>query len=231
MISIADNLGNVRQRIAQAEKISGRRPGSVTLLAVSKTRHPDEIRAAHANGQSRFGENYLQEALEKMQSLRDLDLEWHFIGPLQSNKTGQVAGHFDWLHTLDRPKTAHRLNRQRPESKAKLNVCIQVNISGEKSKSGIRLEEVDELADIISSMQNLRLRGLMTIPSASHSDKELADCFRQMKSRFGRLQQQYPGIDTLSMGMSDDLETAIAHGSTLVRTGTAIFGPRVASNK
>ncbi len=226
MISIADNIRNVRQRIEQAEKIAGRQPGSVALLAVSKTRHADEIRAAQAAGQNCFGENYLQEALAKIHLLADLNLQWHFIGSLQANKSRPVAEHFDWLHTLDRPKVAHRLNQQRPSAKAKLNVCIQVNISGEASKSGIRLDEVDALADVISPMPNLQLRGLMTIPSAAHSDQELADCFSRMQTKFSELQQQYPSVDTLSMGMSDDLEAAIAGGSTMVRIGTAIFGPR-----
>ncbi len=226
MISIADNIRILRQRIAEAEKSAGRSEGSVQLLAVSKTRSAEEVRTAYEAGLTQFGENYLQDAIEKIDALSALPLEWHFIGPLQSNKTRPVAEHFDWLHTLDRTRIADRLNEQRPAEKAPLNVCIQVNISNEASKSGVALTDTDALADYLVPLPSLRLRGLMTIPAADQTPTALADCFQRMQAAFERLKIRHPGIDTLSMGMSDDLEAAIAGGSTMVRIGTALFGPR-----
>lgn len=226
MISIADNIRNVRQRIAEAEKSAGRSANSVQLLAVSKTRTAEEIGRAYQCGLTRFGENYLQEALEKIEALHALPLEWHFIGPLQSNKTRQVAEHFDWIHTVDRLKIAQRLSAQRPEEKAPLNLCIQVNISEEDSKSGVALEEVADLASQIISLPRLRLRGLMCIPAADLTPEALAVCYQRMQAEFQRLKDRHNTLDTLSMGMSDDLAAAIAGGATLVRIGTALFGPR-----
>lgn len=221
MGSIAQNLQAVKSRIALAERAAGRAPGAVALLAVSKTHAPALIRQAHAAGQRAFGENYVQEALDKMARLADLPLEWHLVGPLQSNKTRAVAERFHWVHTVDREKVARRLSEQRPAGMAPLNVLIQVNVSGEASKSGVAPAEVAALAAAIAAMRKLRLRGLMAIPEPGAP-----------RSRFGGIGALFQGLrgefglDTLSLGMSDDLEAAIAAGSTLVRVGTAIFGER-----
>ncbi|WP_162285978.1 YggS family pyridoxal phosphate-dependent enzyme [Pantoea stewartii] len=227
MTSIQHNLQQVRQRIAAAATRCGRAPEEITLLAVSKTKSASAVKEAAAAGQLAFGENYVQEGVEKVQALTSHpNLIWHFIGPLQSNKSRLVAEHFAWCHTLDRLKIAQRLNDQRPEHLAPLNVLIQVNISDENSKSGIMLEAVDELAQAIAAMPRLRLRGLMAIPAPEQDyQKQLAVC-QQMADAFHQLKQHYSDVDTLSMGMSDDMEAAIAAGSTLVRIGTAIFGAR-----
>jgi len=221
MRSIDDNLQAVRQRINRAAQAVGRDPRSVTLLAVSKT-HPASLLAqALAPGQRCFGENYVQEALEKMDALADVAVEWHLIGPLQSNKTRPVAERFDWVHTVENEKIARRLSEQRPNGRAPLNVLIQVNSSGEASKSGVAPGDVAALARKIQALPRLRLRGLMAIPEpGAHADRyrELADLYQGLKGEFG--------FDTLSLGMSDDLELAIAEGATMVRIGTAIFGAR-----
>ena len=227
MTSIQHNLQQVRQRIAAAAARCGRAPEEITLLAVSKTKPASAVEEAFTAGQSAFGENYVQEGVEKVQALAaHPELEWHFIGPLQSNKSRLVAENFAWCHTLDRLRIAQRLNDQRPASLPPLNVLIQVNISDETSKSGIMLEAVSGLAEAIAALPQLRLRGLMAIPAAeSDYTKQLAVC-QQMAEAFRQLQQHYPHIDTLSLGMSDDMEAAIAAGSTMVRIGTAIFGAR-----
>ena len=221
MGSIAENLQAVKSRIAVAARAAGREPGAVTLLAVSKTHAPALIRQAHAAGQRAFGENYVQEALDKMAQLAGLPLEWHLVGPLQSNKTRAVAERFDWVHTVEREKVARRLAEQRPAGMAPLNVLVQVNASGEASKSGVAPAAVAALAAAIAAMRHLRLRGLMAIPEPGASRArfgEIGALFQGLRGEFG--------LDTLSLGMSDDLEAAIAAGSTLVRVGTAIFGAR-----
>jgi hypothetical protein len=222
------NLADVQQRIARAAQAAGRDAQSVTLLAVSKTFPADAVRAAHAAGQRAFGENYVQEALDKIQTLADLraSLEWHFIGPLQSNKTRPVAEHFDWVHSVDRLKIAQRLSEQRPDHLPPLNVCLQVNVSGEASKSGVSIAEAVEVAQQIAALPKLNLRGLMSIPEpAGDIDAQRAP-HRQLRELFERLRNDGLELDTLSMGMSSDLEAAVLEGATIVRVGTAIFGAR-----
>lgn len=226
MISIADNVKNVSQRIQKATNLASRDINSVQLLAVSKTRTAEELKPAIDAGLTQFGENYLQEALLKIEALHTYPLVWHFIGPIQSNKTRAITEHFDWVHSVDRLKIAQRLNDQRPSHLPPLNVCIQVNINDEQSKSGITLSELDELSEAIAALPNMTLRGLMTIPAASQSTAELRESFSAMSMAFERLKHRYSTIDTLSMGMSSDIELAIAEGSTLVRVGTALFGAR-----
>lgn len=229
MNDIAHNLAQVRQRISAAAERCDRAPEEVTLLAVSKTKPASDIAQAIAAGQRAFGENYVQEGTEKIIAFREegnLDLEWHFIGPLQSNKSRLVAEHFDWCHTVDRLRIAARLSEQRPTTLPPLNVLIQVNISDEQSKSGIPLAEVTTLAEQVNALPGLKLRGLMAIPAPeSDYDKQFAVC-QQMAVAFKALQSRYPDVDTLSLGMTDDMEAAIAAGSTMVRIGTAIFGAR-----
>lgn len=227
MTSIQHNLQQLRQRIRAAATQCGRDPEEVTLLAVSKTKPASAVEEAIEAGQLAFGENYVQEGVEKIEALTaHPQVEWHFIGPLQSNKSRLVAEHFAWCHTVDRLKIAQRLNDQRPDSLPPLNVLIQVNISDENSKSGIMLEDLPELAQQVAALPRLQLRGLMAIP-APESDyaRQLAVCQR-MADAFRQLKQRYPDVDTLSLGMSDDMEAAIAAGSTMVRIGTAIFGAR-----
>ncbi|HEU4646403.1 MAG TPA: YggS family pyridoxal phosphate-dependent enzyme [Burkholderiales bacterium] len=218
---IPNNLQAVKARIEAAARAAGRDPGAVRLLAVSKTHAPALVREAAAAGQRAFGENYVQEALDKMAALADLPLEWHLVGPLQSNKTRVVAERFHWVHTVDREKVARRLSEQRPAGMAPLNVLVQVNASGEASKSGIAPAEVAALAAAIAGMKTLRLRGLMAIPESGAAQSR----FRQIGELFQGLRGDF-SWDTLSLGMSDDLEAAIAAGSTMVRVGTAIFGAR-----
>lgn len=227
MTSIEHNLQQVRERIAAAAERCGRAPEEITLLAVSKTKPASAVVEAIAAGQLAFGENYVQEGVEKVAELAaHPDLQWHFIGPLQSNKSRLVAENFAWCHTVDRQRIAQRLNDQRPIGLPPLNVLIQVNISDENSKSGIMLEAVSELAQQIAALPRLRLRGLMAIPAPeSNYDRQLAVC-QQMASAFHALQQDYADVDTLSLGMSDDMDAAIAAGSTMVRIGTAVFGAR-----
>ena len=219
MATIAENLQVVRARIGRAARAAGRDANTVTLLAVSKTHSIARISEAHAAGQHAFGENYVQEALEKMHALPAL--EWHLIGPLQSNKTRVAAERFQWVHTIDRKKIAQRLSEQRPAALPALNVLIQVNVSGESSKSGVRLGELRELASAIALLPRLRLRGVMAMPEPAAPPER----YREARSAFEALARDFP-VDTLSMGMSDDLELAIAEGATLVRVGTAIFGSR-----
>jgi len=223
---IADNIAQVRGQMAAAGQATGRAPGSVQLLAVSKTWGADAVRQAHAAGQIDFGENYIQEAVDKITALRDLPLVWHCIGPIQSNKTRLVAEHFDWVHSIDRLKIAQRLSEQRPEHLPSLQVCIQVNVDGGETKSGVSPQELPALAQAVAALPRLQLRGLMTIPEPAETDAQMRAVHRQAKDLFEQLRAQGWPLDTLSMGMSADMAAAIAEGSTMVRVGTAIFGAR-----
>jgi PLP dependent protein len=224
--TVADRVRDVRARIARLAERHGRRPGEVRLLAVSKTHPAAAIRAAVAAGQREFGENQLQEALEKLDSLADLDLLWHFIGPVQSNKTRGIATRFHWLHSLDRERIARRLDEQRPDELPPLDVCIQVNVSGEPTKAGVSADGLPALAEAVAGLSRLRLRGLMTIPAPAADLETQRRPFRRLRDLRDELEGRGLRLDTLSMGMSDDLEAAIAEGATLVRVGTAVFGPR-----
>lgn len=223
---IPERLAAVRARLADAERAAGREPGEVALLAVSKRQPSAAIRAAAECGQRRFGESYLQEAVEKMEALAALDLEWHFIGPLQSNKTRDVAARFAWAHSLDRLKVARRLSEQRPDDLPPLQVCIQVNVSGEASKSGVTPGELPGLAEAVAALPRLRLRGLMTLPAPSDDPRMQRAPFRALAMALSDLRVEGFDVDTLSMGMSGDLEAAVAEGATIVRVGTDIFGAR-----
>ncbi|MEZ8186013.1 MULTISPECIES: YggS family pyridoxal phosphate-dependent enzyme [Shewanella] len=228
MTTIADRISIAQSRINQAAQNCSRSSAEISLLAVSKTKPISDIIAAYQAGQRLFGENYVQEGETKITALQAdyPDIEWHFIGPLQSNKSKIVAEHFDWMHTLSRDKIAQRLHEQRPSNKPPLNVCIQVNISQEESKSGVNAEDVATLALTINSLSKLTLRGLMAIPTATNDEQIQQQEFAQLKQLFDQLKQQYPSVDTLSMGMSNDMDIAIANGSTMVRIGSAIFGER-----
>jgi pyridoxal phosphate enzyme (YggS family) len=226
MTMIEINLRAVRDRMALACQAAGRDVSEVTLLAVSKTFGPDAVLAAHAAGQTAFGENYIQEAVEKITALRHLPLQWHCIGPIQSNKTRLVAEHFDWVHTVDRLKVAQRLSEQRPATLAPLQVCIQVNADGGASKSGVLPEEALALAQQVAALPGLRLRGVMSIPEPAPDFESACALFMPVRAVFDALNAQGLALDTLSMGMSADLEAAIHCGSTLVRVGSAIFGGR-----
>lgn len=221
MRSIHDNLQAVKERIARAAAAAGRDPSNVTLLAVSKTHPATLIEQALEAGQRAFGENYVQEAVEKMDLLQGRDIEWHLIGPLQSNKTRIVAGRFAWVHTVESEKIARRLSGQRSGNLPALNVLIQVNVSGEATKSGVLPQDVLPLAEATSKLPRLKLRGLMAIPEPGAS----AERYKELKGLYEKLRKPFQ-LDTLSVGMSDDLELAIAEGATLVRIGTAIFGAR-----
>ena len=228
MAMIADNLQQVRARIARACAQAGRPVQSVTLLSVSKTFGPDAVRAAHSEGECRFGENYVQEGLEKILSLGPLRerIEWHLIGPLQSNKTRVVAERFDWVHSVDRLKLAERLSAQRPAALPPLDICLQVNISGEVSKTGLAPRDVADVALAVAALPRLTLRGLMAIPEPAGDFEIQRRPHRALREVFEALQAEGLPLDTLSMGMSADLEAAIAEGATLVRVGSAIFGER-----
>ena len=226
MTTIPGNLQHVRARIATACQGAGRGVEEVTLLAVSKTFGADAVRAAAAAGQRAFGENYIQEGVEKIAALRDLGLMWHCIGPIQSNKTRLVAEHFDWVHTVDRLKIAERLSAQRPADRPPLNVCIQVNIDGGANKSGVAPGDALALARAVAALPQLKLRGLMSIPEIAPDFEAARAVHASARALFDQLNADGLGLDTLSMGMSDDLEAAIAAGSTMVRVGTAIFGSR-----
>ena len=223
MSTIANNIAKVAARIREAAQAAARNPDQVHLLAVSKTQPAEAIRQACQAGLHDFGENYLQEALEKQADLADLPLTWHFIGPIQSNKTKSIAEHFDWVHSVDRLKIAQRLSDQRPESLPPLNICLQVNVSGEASKSGCEPQDVPQLAQAIAALPRLRLRGLMAIPEPTDDPTEQRAAFARLRHLQAELQMD---LDTLSMGMSQDLEAAIAEGATWVRIGTALFGAR-----
>lgn len=226
MSPIAKRLQVVRERIRRAAEAAGRTVQEVQLVAVSKTWPPEAIREAYGAGQQAFGESYVQEALGKMEALADLPLEWHFVGPIQRNKTGAIAHRFAWVHSVDRERIARRLADARPQEMPPLNVCIQVNVSGEASKSGVAPQEVLPLAQAIADLPRLKLRGLMAIPRPTRDPGEQRRQFRLLRDLRLALQARGIDADTLSMGMSDDLEAAIAEGATLVRVGTAIFGPR-----
>lgn len=230
MSSISDNLQAVHARIATAARAASRSPQDIVLLAVSKTFGADAVLEAAQAGQRAFGENYLQEALDKMDAVRglrsELALEWHFIGPIQSNKTRSIAERFDWVHSVEREKIAQRLSDQRPEHLPPLNICLQINISGEDSKSGARPEEASALAHAIAAMPRLKLRGLMAIPEPEPDVERQRVPLRRLRQLYDQLNEQGLALDTLSMGMSSDLDAAVAEGATIVRIGTAIFGQR-----
>ena len=237
IFSIADKLEKVRARIQKATISAKRVPDSVQLLAVSKTRAAAELFELIEAGQTQFGENYLNEALDKQRALASLCLvqekndqlasvTWHFIGPIQSNKTRAIAENFAWVQSIDRAKIVQRLDAQRPVHLGPLNCCIQVNIDQEETKSGVHLAAVDSLAAEIEAAPNLSLRGLMCIPDAAQDEASLRASFTRMADKFAALKQRYPSVDTLSMGMSGDIESAIECGSTMVRVGTALFGER-----
>lgn len=225
-LSPNERLLAVQQRLESACHEYRRPTDSVSLLAVSKTRDSDELRTMADLGLRRFGENYLQEALSKIEALKDLDLEWHFIGPLQSNKSKPVAENFAWVHSVDRLKLARRLSEQRPPELPPLNICLQVNVSGEESKSGVSFAELPELARQVEKLPNLRLRGLMAIPAPADDFETQRAPLRRLRQALEQLNHEGLQLDTLSMGMSDDLEAAVAEGATIVRIGTALFGPR-----
>ena len=227
MTTIASNLQAVRDAITAAAAESGRRAGEISLLAVSKTFPPDALREAYRAGQTRFAESYVQEAMDKIAALQGLAIEWHFIGPIQSNKTRAIAENFSWVHSVERVKVAERLSAQRPVHLPPLQVCLQVNISGETSKSGVPLLEVGALAQEIVKLPNLKLRGLMAVPAPSDVAAAQRLPFAQLRALRDQLNQQGLQLDTLSMGMSHDFPAAIAEGSTMVRIGTAIFGNRI----
>jgi len=226
MTRISANLQAVKARITAAARAAGRPPESVTLLAVSKSFGAIQVRECHAAGQRAFGENYVKEALDKIAALADDNLEWHMIGPIQSNKTRDIAEHFQWVHSVEREKIARRLNDARPAHLPPLNICIQINVSGEASKSGIAPDAEIALAAVIADLPHLRLRGLMAIPEPTPDAVLRRRRFALLRQMQENLIARGHALDTLSMGMSDDLEDAIAEGATLVRVGTAIFGRR-----
>lgn len=223
---LSDRLQAVREAVARAARQAGRPPDDIRIIAVSKTVPAEAIRAAHAAGQTDFGESYAQEAAAKMDALADLPLTWHFIGPLQSNKTRLVAERFDWVHSVDRARIAERLAAQRPEGLPPLQVCLQVNVSGETTKSGVGPDELAALAGVVSRLDRLRLRGLMAIPEPTDDVSLQHRRFATVRGLAERLRAGGVPVDTLSMGMSDDLASAVAEGATLVRVGRAIFGAR-----
>jgi PLP dependent protein len=223
---IASSLQAVKDRIANAARSAGRQPDDITLLVASKTHPAERVREAWLAGQTIFGENYLQEALEKRPALADLPIEWHFIGPIQSNKTRRITENFAWVHSVDRVKIADRLAKDRPESLPPLQICVQVNVSGEQSKSGVAPEEVAGLAAHVVRLPRLKLRGLMAVPELTTATALQRSQFRMLRDLFDQLKREGYELDTLSMGMSEDMEVAIAEGATVVRIGTAILGPR-----
>jgi len=227
MLDVVNHLHQVRSRIQRAEQACDRQPGSVALLAVSKTKPVDAIQAAVAAGQRRFGESYVQEAVDKIQQIANDDIEWHFIGPIQSNKTRLIAENFSWVHSVDRLKIAQRLSDQRPLGLAPVNICLQVNVSAEASKSGITPDKLPGLVEAVLKLPNIKLRGLMAIPAKSSSENAQCEAFRKLSDSLKKINQQFSiNLDTLSMGMSNDLEAAIAEGATMVRVGSDIFGAR-----
>jgi len=226
MTTISERMQAIRERIAEAARNAGRDPESLTLLAVSKAHPASALRAAFEAGQRVFGESYLQEALDKMAELAGLPIEWHFIGPIQSNKTRSIAGHFSWVHGVDRLKIAQRLADARPDNMPPLNVCLQVNVSGEASKNGCAPEDLPTLAHAVAALPRLSLRGLMTIPEPTSDIAMQRRQFRMLFELYDALKREGLGMDTLSMGMSHDYPAAIAEGATIVRIGTAIFGKR-----
>lgn len=230
MTVLTEKITALKQEIRALEERYDRPRDSVRLLAVSKQQAPEKIRRAAAAGIKDFGENYFQETLGKIEGLSDLGLSWHFIGPIQSNKTRGIAEHFDWVQSVDREKIARRLSAQRSDSRPPLNVCVQVNLSAEASKSGLDLQSAASLCASIAKLPNLSLRGLMAIPAPLSDLQSQRQGFRRLANEYHKLQQHYPSMDTLSMGMSNDYAAAIAEGSTLIRIGTALFGPRSKSD-
>jgi pyridoxal phosphate enzyme (YggS family) len=227
MTTVGERLQAVLGRIEAAARAAGRDPAAVRLVAVSKTFAPRELRAAWTAGQRAFGENYVQEALDKMGELADLDIEWHFIGPIQANKTRPIAERFHWVHSVDRLKIARRLSEARPAALPPLQICLQVNIGGEDSKSGVPAEALEELAASVAELPRLALRGLMTVPRPTADPLQQREQFRALRELRDRLGASLGvALDTLSMGMSEDLEAAVAEGATIVRVGRAIFGER-----
>jgi pyridoxal phosphate enzyme (YggS family) len=226
MLSIRDRLAQIRTKISETEYRYGRSPGSVSLLAVSKSQPLDRIQQAIACGQQLFGENYLQQAQDKINKLHNSDLQWHFIGAIQANKTRHIAQLFQWVHSVDRLKIAIRLNKQRPTTLPPLDLCLQVNVSEEPSKAGVRLERLPELVEQIAALPRLRLRGLMAIPFPSSSSRDQRHNFALLREALEGINNRGFQLDTLSMGMSNDMEAAIAEGASIVRIGTAVFGPR-----
>jgi PLP dependent protein len=226
MHTFCDNLRRIRSRIEETARRYGRAPQDITLLAVSKTQPVERLREALACGQQAFGENYAQEMAAKAEALAGEAVEWHFIGPIQSNKTRLIAGLSAWVHSVDRARIAGRLSEQRPAGAPLIQVCLQVNVSGEASKSGVEPGALPELAEAVAALPGLRLRGLMAIPAASTDFNRQRRAFARVRELLEDLQRRGHALDTLSMGMSDDLEAAIAEGATLVRVGTALFGER-----
>lgn len=226
MESIAQRRNKVLARIQLAAQAAGREPGQTELLAVSKRHSADAIRSLYELGQRKFGENYVSEALDKMNELADLDIEWHYIGPIQSNKTRDIATHFHWVHSIDRAKILLRLSSQRPETAPALNCCIQLKVGSEASKSGVEAENVSDLMQLAQTLPLIKVRGLMAIPPPSDNLQQQRRWCAQVQEVYERLRQHGHLLDTLSMGMSQDLEAAIAQGANLVRVGTALFGPR-----
>ncbi len=224
MTTLIHSLKQLHRQIRQAEISYQRPPNSVLLLAVSKTKPASMLAIAYQAGQRHFGENYLQEALSKQQALGAFDITWHFIGPIQSNKTKAIASHFDWVHSVDSLKIARRLSEQRPQHLAPLNICLQVNISNEASKSGIDLDNLAELCEQVAVLPNIKLRGVMAIPAPSDSFEQQCQPYKTLYQAVKNLNK--PELDTFSFGMSDDLNAAIAQGATIVRIGTALFGKR-----
>lgn len=226
MERICERIKQIHSKISDAEKRYSRAPGSVSLLAVSKSQPLTRIKQALDCGQRLLGESYLQQAQDKIEKLSDYNIEWHFIGAIQTNKTRLIAQLFHWVHSVDRYKIAVRLSKQRPSTMPLLNICLQINVSEESSKSGVRLDQLTEIAEQIATLPKLRLRGLMAIPEKTDSVEKQRYYFAVLRKAFERLNNLGHEIDTLSMGMSNDMEAAIAEGATIVRIGTAIFGPR-----
>jgi len=225
-MKITNNLTKIRNKISAAEKQFGRKENSVCLIAVSKTRKINEIIMAINENQRHFGENYCQEAIEKIKNITQPNVVWHFIGPIQSNKTKQIAHYFDWVHTVDRIKIARRLDEMRPDNMAPLNICIQVNTSGEATKSGLSINEVEDFINELKHFKRLKVRGLMSLPEIKPSFDEQRNSFSLIKKVLHELGADNPELDTLSIGTTQDMEAAIAEGATCVRIGTAVFGPR-----
>ena len=224
--ALSNNIAKLRQRVRLSAEKSQRKECDIRIIAASKTRDADTLKVASELGLRDFGENYLQEALVKIEQLQGQDICWHFIGPMQSNKTRPIAENFDWVHSIDRAKIARRLSEQRPEGLPPLQVCLQVNVSNETSKSGVNLDELAPLVEAVAAQPNLVLRGLMAIPEASDNTEVQRNAFHKLQTALMEMQSLAPTMDTLSMGMSGDLEAAIAEGATMVRIGTDIFGPR-----
>ena len=225
-MTIADQIQQIRQNIQQNAQKSGRNPDHIRLMAVSKTHPSSAIQAAFESGITDFGESYVSEAVEKIKNIQNQAITWHFIGPIQSNKTRLIAQNFDWVHSVDRPKIAQRLNDQRPPELPPIQICVQANLFDEPQKKGVTLKELPELLGFVANQPNIQLRGLMVIPPLQTSYENQLEQFNQVASVYQNLQQQFSTMDTLSMGMSNDIAAAIAAGSNMIRVGTAIFGQR-----